>query len=108
MLGFLLVIRTHVLPRLSFLCHTIKRLRDELSRPFVVAEVWSQQVNVRHGIVLLLIASFVEFPLVDVVKVTDEIHFVIVDDLFDTVLRVADDVQKFVMKKIRFGLFSLF
>ena len=46
-------------------------------------------MDVRHRVVLLLVAGLVELPLVDVVELRAQVHLVILDDLIDTVVSVA-------------------
>ena len=65
----LLVDAGAVVPPLAIFRHEIKRFLHEHGRPLVMPEIFRKQVDVRHGVTLLLVAGLVELPLVDVVEV---------------------------------------
>ena len=54
---------------LAIIRHEIKSFLDEHGRPLILPEIFREQVDVRHGVALLLVAGLVELPLVDVVEV---------------------------------------
>ena len=57
-------------------------------------------MNVRHRVVLLLVAGVVEFPLVDEVELGSQVQLVVLNDLLDPVLSVADDIEELVVKEV--------
>ena len=46
-------------------------------------------MDVRHSVALLLVAGFVQFPLIDIVQVGSQLQLVVIDDLLYTILSVA-------------------
>ena len=64
-------------------------------------------MDMGHHIVDLLVVGLVELPLVNLSKLTPKVHLVIIDDLFDTVLRIAHKVEELVMENVRFALLTL-
>ena len=97
---------TWVLPTAS-LGYKIQSVWNQFGWLLVLPKVVFEQVNVRLCIFLLLVGCPVELPLIDVVEITFEVCLVILNNLADTVLWIADYVEKLMHKNVRIMLFSL-
>ena len=57
-------------------------------------------MDVRHRIPFLLVARLVQLPLVNVVKLTAKIDFVVLDYLLDPVRGVTHEVKELMVEQV--------
>ena len=81
-------IGTHV-SNFTIFRHLIECVRHKHSWTLIRSEIVRKQMDVRHSVALLLVAGFVQFPLIDIVQVGSQLQLVVIDDLLYTILSVA-------------------